>query len=299
MVGATGTGKTAVSLAIAERLAARGIIAEVVNADAMQLYRGMDIGTAKLPLAERRGVPHHQLDVLEPTDEASAAAYQSEARRDIEDIQRRDHVPLLVGGSGLYVSSVLFELRFPGTDPVLRAELEQALERRGVGALLAELAEIDPTAAATIDAQNPRRIVRALEIARTVGSATTRLPSEPVPWQPARIVHLVRDRGELVDALDRRAADMFDRGLVEEAATLQRRTGDLGRTARAAIGYAQAFDVLAGRLTGPEAVAAVAHSTRRYARRQVSWFRRYDAEQVDMTGVPPGGVAAVARRIVG
>ncbi|MCL9664256.1 tRNA (adenosine(37)-N6)-dimethylallyltransferase MiaA [Curtobacterium albidum] len=298
VVGATGTGKSEVALALAERLRSSGRPAEVVNADAMQLYRGMDIGTAKLPLEDRRGIPHHQLDVLAVTDEASVAAYQRDARADVERITADGGTAVLVGGSGLYVSAVLFDLAFPGTDPELRAELEREHAEHGPNALLARLRALDPVAAADVDARNPRRLIRAVEIASRSEVVTPRLPSAPRAWRPARVLHLHRERSGLVASLHARAERMFRDGLVDEVDALREDGLEDGRTARAAIGYSQALDVLHGRATTAEAVEATAVATRKYARRQVSWFKRYDAELVDVSGADVAGLQAVARRIV-
>jgi len=299
VVGATGTGKSDLGIAIAARLRAAGTPAEVVNADAMQLYRGMDIGTAKVPTEERQGVPHQQLDVLDVTDEASVAAYQTAARRDIERIQADGGVALLVGGSGLYVSAVLFDLAFPGTDPALRARLEREHEELGPGVLLERLRTLDPVAASTIDNRNPRRLIRALEIASRSEVVTPSLPSAPRAWRPARILHLQRERSHLVTGLHERARRMFDGGLVDEVALLRERGLEQGRTASRAIGYSQALEVLRGETAVDDAVEATAIATRKYARRQVSWFRRYaDAEGLDVAGLDRAGLSALARRIV-
>ena len=298
VVGATGTGKSEVALAVAERVRASGRPAEVVNADAMQLYRGMDIGTAKLSVEERRGIPHHQLDVLAVTDEASVAAYQRDARADVERITAAGGTAVLVGGSGLYVSAVLFDLAFPGTDPELRAELEREHDEHGPNALLVRLRALDPTAAADVDARNPRRLIRAVEIASRSEAVTPRLPTAPRAWRPARVLHLHRERSGLVASLHARAERMFRDGLVDEVTALRDDGLEQGRTARAAIGYSQALDVLRGRATTAEAVEATAVATRKYARRQVSWFKRYDAEVVDVSGADVAGLQAVARRIV-
>lgn len=299
VVGATGTGKSDLGIAIAERLRAAGRSAEIVNADAMQLYRGMDIGTAKLSVEERRGIPHHQLDLLDVTDEASVAAYQRDARADIGAIHDRGAVAVLVGGSGLYVSAVLFDLAFPGTDPELRARLEREHDELGPGILLERLRTLDPAAATTIDARNPRRLIRALEIASRAEVVTPRLPSAPRAWRPARILRLHRDRDHLVAGLHERAARMFDAGLVDEVRELRERGLEHGRTARAAIGYSQALEVLRGETTVDDAVEATAIATRKYARRQVSWFRRYtDAEVLDVTGADRSSLRETARRIV-
>ncbi len=283
VVGATGTGKSALSLDVAERLRDRGIAAEVVNADAMQLYRGMDIGTAKLPAEERRGVPHHLLGVLDVTDDAAVARYQGEARAVIAGIQDRGAVPLLVGGSGLYVSSVLFDFDFPGTDPEIRRALEERLEREGPGMLHRHLREIDPAAATAIGPSNGRRLVRALEVIELTGRPhSASLPEQPVRWRESVILGLGMPRDELVPRLDARVSRMWEDGIVEEVRALLPLGLERGVTASRAIGYAQAIGQLRGELTQEEAVAQTALLTRKYARRQVSWFRRYsDAVPLD------------------
>jgi len=276
VVGATGTGKSALSLDLAESLAARGQAAEIVNADAMQLYRGMDIGTAKLPVAERRGIPHHMLDVLDVGDEASVADYQAEARARIAEIEARGAWPILVGGSGLYVSSVIYDFRFPGTDPQIRQRLEDELAATGPGMLYRRLLAVDPVAAAAIGPSNGRRIVRALEVVEMTGEPFgTGLPDDGAPWMPARIIGLRAPRDELVTRLDERVEQMWRDGLVGEVEGLL--PLGLGVTASRAIGYAQAAAQLRGELTEREAIEQTALITRKYARRQVSWFRRYDA----------------------
>jgi len=274
IVGATGTGKSGLSLALAETLEAQGRAAEVVNADAMQLYRGMDIGTAKLSVGERRGVPHHLLDVLAPTDEASVADYQVDARAAIDAIIARGNVPILVGGSGLYVSSVIYNFEFPGTDPDVRARLEAELESRGPGLLYQQLLERDPVAAASIGPSNGRRLVRALEVIEITGEPFgSGLPDENAYWRPTTVFGLTTPREELVRRLDERVEQMWRDGLVGEAERLSK--DGLGVTAARAIGYAQALAQLDGTLTEREAIEQTQALTRRYARRQVGWFKRY------------------------
>jgi len=290
VIGATGTGKTALSLDLAEALIARGRPAEIVNADAMQLYRGMDIGTAKLPEAERRGIPHHLFDVLEVTDEAAVAWYQDAARRAIGEIHARGADAILVGGSGLYVSSVVYDFRFPPHDDELRARLEAELEQHGAGMLFARLREQDPVTAARIDPKNGRRIVRALEVLAQ-GSAThgAALPEKPVLWHdPTTLIGVAMPRPELVERLDARVEAMWRDGLLDEVRRLRDVGLEQGVTARRAIGYAQALAQLAGELTEAEAIAQTQQLTRRYARRQVSWFRRYE----DVLWIDPGADAA-------
>ncbi|WP_149085112.1 MULTISPECIES: tRNA (adenosine(37)-N6)-dimethylallyltransferase MiaA [Microbacterium] len=277
VVGATGTGKSELALDLAEELRRRGNRAEIVNADAMQLYRGMDIGTAKVPESERRGIPHHLLDVREITEEAAVAWYQPLARDAVRRIHAAGGDAILVGGSGLYVSSVVYEFHFPPRDPAIRARLEQDLERDGVGALLHRLRERDPEAAARVDPRNGRRVVRALEVVEQ-GSAThgAALPEKPTLWYPhTRVIGLHVDRSELVARLDARVGRMWDAGLVAEVAGLRDEGLERGTTASRAIGYAQALAQLDGRLTAEEAITETQALTRRYARRQVAWFKRY------------------------
>lgn len=295
VVGATGTGKTGLSLDLAEALIARGRPAEIVNADAMQLYRGMDIGTAKVPVTERRGIPHHVFDVLTVTDEAAVAWYQDAARAAVRDIHRRGADAILVGGSGLYVSGVLWDFRFPPRDEALRAQLENDLEQLGSGVLFARLRAADPTAAERIDPRNGRRVVRALEVLaqgeRTHGGA---LPQAPESWHPrTRIVATSIERDDLVPLLDARVEGMWAAGLLDEVEALRALGLERGVTAGRAIGYAQALAQVRGDLTRDEAIAETQALTRRYARRQVSWFRRYaDARWVDARTVDAGALAS-------
>lgn len=278
IVGATGTGKSDLSLSLAEGLARAGRTAEIVNADAMQLYRGMDIGTAKLAPDERRGIPHHLLDVLDPAREASVADYQALARTTIEEVEARGNVPVLVGGSGLYVSSVVQDFRFPGTDEAVRARLEAELADSGPGILYRRLLELDPGAAAAIGPHNGRRIVRALEVVEITGEPFgSGLPEDAAPWRHATILAVRAPREQLVQRLDERVRGMWAAGILDEVRGL----GPLGVTASRAIGYAQALAQLAGDLDEQQAVEQTQSLTRRYARRQVGWFRRYDAHWLD------------------
>lgn len=277
IVGATGTGKSELALNLAETLRSRGNPAEIVNVDAMQLYRGMDIGTAKLAIAERRGIPHHLFDVRDVDQEAAVAWYQPEARAAILDVQRRGGDAILVGGSGLYVSSVIFDFRFPPRDESLRRRIEADLADNGVEALLARLRAADPATAARIDPKNARRVVRALEVleqgAATHGAA---LPTAPTLWQQdTRVIGVRVERSELVERLDARVERMWADGLLAEVEHLRAHGIERGVTASRAIGYAQALGQLDGRLSVSEAIAETQALTRRYARRQVSWFKRY------------------------
>lgn len=268
VVGPTAAGKSALAVDLA--LALGG---EVVNADSMQLYRGMDVGTAKLTVAERRGVPHHLLDVWDVRQAASVADYQHRARSAIDDIAGRGRVPILVGGSGLYVRAALGDLSFPGTDPAVRASLEADLDARGAAALHAQLAEVDPAAAAAILPSNGRRIVRALEVVRITGRPFTATLPDYAGANAVQIgVHVPRAE------LDRRVAARVDRmwaeGLVAEVGRLETAGLRDARTASRALGYAEVLRHLAGEWTEQQAREQTARATRRFARRQQSWFRR-------------------------
>ncbi|QNE46555.1 tRNA (adenosine(37)-N6)-dimethylallyltransferase MiaA [Glaciihabitans sp. INWT7] len=274
IVGATGTGKSALSLDLADAFRSAGRAAEIVNADAMQLYRGMDVGTAKLPVDQRRGIPHHLLDVLDPGEEASVSAFQADARAAITGILDRGAVPILVGGSGLYVSSVVYDFQFPPTDPIVRERLEQDLLVRGPGLLYRDLRAVDEEAATAIGPSNGRRLVRALEVVELTGRPFgSGLPAESDHWMPTTFLGLATPRDILVPRLDERVAGMWRDGLVDEARALEG-TG-LGVTASRAIGYAQALGQIRGDLTEAEAIEQTRVLTRKYARRQVGWFRRY------------------------
>ncbi|WP_460784852.1 tRNA (adenosine(37)-N6)-dimethylallyltransferase MiaA [Microbacterium tumbae] len=294
IVGATGTGKSDLALRLAEALRARGNAAEIVNADAMQLYRGMDIGTAKLPVEDRRGIPHHLLDVRDVTEAAAVAWYQPLARAAIADIHARGGDAILVGGSGLYVSSVIFDFRFPPRDAEVRGRLERELDELGPAALHARLRQADPVTAERVDPKNGRRIVRALEVLEQ-GVETHRavLPDAPVPWRSGtRILGVHLERAELVQRLDRRVERMWADGLVEEVRALRELGLESGVTARRAIGYAQALAQIAGERTEVEAIAETQALTRRYARRQVSWFRRYPGVEWIPPMSDPDGILA-------
>jgi tRNA dimethylallyltransferase len=277
VVGATGTGKSELALDLAEMLRARGNPAEIVNADAMQLYRGMDIGTAKLRIDERRDIPHHLFDVRDVTQEAAVAWYQPLAREMITAILDRGGDAILVGGSGLYVSSVIYAFDFPPRDPAIRERLERELEADGPAPLIQRIRAIDPATADSVDPRNGRRVVRALEVLEQGGATHgATLPTRPKVWHPlTRVIGLHVDRPLLVERLDARVERMWKGGLVAEAAALRDRGIERGVTAARAIGYAQALGQLDGRLSEKEAVAETQALTRRYARRQVSWFKRY------------------------
>jgi tRNA dimethylallyltransferase len=283
IVGPTAAGKSALSLALAHALDG-----EVVNADSMQLYRGMDIGTAKLTVAEREGVPHHVLDIWDVTEPASVAVYQREARKAIDDIRARGRVPLLVGGSGLYVRAVLEEFEFPGTDPALRAELEAELAAVGPHELHARLVAADPVAASRILPSNGRRIVRALEVISLTGAGFTAELPEPRPFYPAYQIGVDLAPELLDERIAARVDRMWAAGLVTETINLEARGLREGRTAGRALGYQQVLRFLAGECTEAEAHAETIRATRRFVRRQRSWFRRdprirwFDATDPDL-----------------
>lgn len=267
VVGATATGKSDLAVALARRFDG-----EVVGADASQLYRGMDIGTAKLTPDERAGVPHHQIDVLDVREEATVAAYQRHARADVAAVLARGRVPVVAGGSGLYVRALLDRLDIPPTDPEVRARLEARLAVEGPAALVRELAAADPVAAAAIEPGNTRRVVRALEVIELTGrpfSAT--MPTREL-LRPTVIVGLRLERGVLDRRVERRTRAMFDAGLVDETRALVDLGLREGRTASRAVGYAQALGVIDGRWGVDDAVADTAQRTRRLVRRQESWF---------------------------
>ena len=268
VVGPTGTGKSDLAMALA-----RAYDGEIINADAMQLYRGLDIGTAKATPAERAELPHHLLDVLDVTETASVAAFQRAARASVERVLAAGRTPVLVGGSGLYVQAVVDELEFPGTDPDLRAELAAELDRFGPAALHARLATVDPSAAAAVLPSNGRRIVRALEVVALTGRPfAARLPAAAAPRYDAVLLGVERPTAELDTRIARRVARMFASGLVAETRALLPGLRD-GRTASRALGYQQVLAALDhGDLEAAAADTVLA--TRRFVRRQRSWFRR-------------------------
>lgn len=283
IVGPTGTGKSRLALEVAERLKTGFEIgSEIVNADAMQLYRGMDVGTAKLPVAERRGIPHHQLDVLAVTEMASVARYQQAAAADVEAIAARGAVPIVVGGSMLYIQSLLDDWSFPATDPQVRARWELRLADTGVAGLHAELARRDPVAAATILPTDARRIVRALEVVELTGQPfAASAPAISSPRWGTVIIGLDCQTELLDEQLARRTDTMFEQGLVEEVSALLEQGLRDGVTASRALGYAQVIAELDAAGRAPLSKEALDRArqqtyfgTRRYVRRQRSWFRR-------------------------
>lgn len=270
VVGATATGKSDLAIALAQHLGG-----EIVNADALQLYRGMDIGTAKVPPRERQGIPHHQLDVLAVTEEASVAAYQREARAAITGIRERGRVPILVGGSGLYVRAALDDIEFPPTDPAVRERIEQRGHRIGTRALHAELARIDPDSAGIIGEGDLRRIVRALEVGELTGRPYTAFLPRPVHHDPSTVqIGLRLERAGLHERISLRVHRMVEQGLLAEVRGLREQGLDQGRTARRAIGYEQALAVLDGTMDCGAAIESTVVGTRRLVRKQDTWFRR-------------------------
>ncbi|MEZ0341421.1 tRNA (adenosine(37)-N6)-dimethylallyltransferase MiaA [Mycobacterium sp. pV006] len=294
VVGPTGTGKSELALEVADRLE---VPAEVINADAMQLYRGMDIGTAKLPPDQRRGVPHHQLDVLEVTETASVARYQQAAAADVEAVLARGAVPIIVGGSMLYVQSLLDDWTFPATDPAVRAKWEARLAEVGVGALHRELHGVDPAAAESILPTDGRRIVRALEVVELTGRPfAASAPRIGAPRWGTVIVGLDWPTAELDERLARRTDTMFATGLVEEVLALIDRGLRDGVTAARALGYAQVLADLDAGGAGAGAREPTFLGTRRYVRRQRSWFRR-DHRITWLDGAADGGPQRLAERV--
>ena len=269
VVGATAAGKSDLGVALARELGG-----EVVNTDSMQLYRGMDIGTAKLTVEERRGIPHHLLDVWDVTVAASVAEYQRMARETVDALLARGRTPVLVGGSGLYVRAAIDELEFPGTDPEVRARLEQELEQHGSGPLHERLAVLDPPAAAAILPSNGRRIVRALEVVEITGKPfTANLPGHESVYDAVQIGVQV-PRPELDRRIALRVDLMWEAGLPDEVERLAAVGLREGRTASRALGYQQALAQLAGECGEQEAREETVRATKRFARRQESWFRR-------------------------
>jgi tRNA dimethylallyltransferase len=271
VVGPTAAGKSDLGVALARVLGG-----EVINADSMQLYRGMDIGTAKLTPEERGGIPHHLLDIWHVTEAANVADYQRLARAEIDRLHAAGRVPVLVGGSGLYVRAAIDVLEFPGTDPLVRARLEAELDMRGPGALHARLAAVDPVAAQVILPSNGRRIVRALEVVEITGRPfTANLPTHEAVYDTVQIGVDV-PRPELDERIALRVDRMWEAGLVAEVRALEAAGLREGRTASRALGYQQVLAALAGDCTEQEARAETVRATKRFARRQDSWFRRDD-----------------------
>lgn len=272
VVGPTASGKSALSIALAKHFDG-----EVVNVDSMQMYRGMDIGTAKLTVEEREGIPHHQLDVLDVTETASVATYQANAVADVEEIMSRGKMPIIVGGSMLYAQALLDNWQFPPTDPEVRAKWEAQLSEVGIDALHAHLAEVDPAAAEIIEDKDPRRTVRALEVIELTGRPfkASQPPKDAPPRWDTIILGLKTTPEWLNPRIELRTKMMFDAGFVDEVKNLVDNHGLIANsTAGRAIGYAQVLQAMAGELTWDEAFERTVTGTRRYVRRQRSWFNR-------------------------
>lgn len=268
IVGPTAVGKSDLAIKIG-----RSKKIEIINADAMQLYKGMNIGTAKLDERNRENIPHHLIDVLSPSEEASVSVYQSKARALIQEVIQRQNTPVLVGGSGLYVNAVLEDLEFPGTNLEIRAKYEELLEKNGVEFLYSELKKIDPAAAENILENNARRIVRALEVNELTGKNFNAKLPEPSPVFKDIRIGLNLDR-ELLDLrIETRVHEMFNQGLVKEVELIFEELIK-GKTAQKALGYSQVIQYLQGEITLEQAIEQTIIHTRKYARRQISWFKR-------------------------
>jgi tRNA dimethylallyltransferase len=294
IVGATASGKTGLSLDLATELGG-----EIVNTDAMQLYRGMDVGTAKLPPAQRRGIAHHLLDRLDVTETATVADFQGWARAEIDEIRGRGRTPVLVGGSALYTRAILDRFEFPGTDESLRRELEAELASAGPRALHQRLADLDPDAAAKIGPDNGRRIVRALEVIALTGRPYSASLPTPTYADPHSVqIGVDIDRPTLDARIETRVREMYDAGLVEEVERLLDLGLERGQTARRAIGYREAIAFLRGEISRDMAVVQTQAATRRFARRQDGWFRK-DPRVVWVRWDDPGRVEAALAAVRG
>ncbi len=269
--GATATGKSELALDLAQE-----IKAEIINADSMQLYRGMDIGTAKLPLGQRRGISHHGLDLLEVNEDSTVAWYQSFARAKISEIGARGADVVIVGGTGLYIKAILDDLNFPDTSPEIRGALTAEAEKLGIDVLFQRLAQLDPAAAIAIDRANVRRVIRALEVIEITGKPfTANLPrGDSSRYPDAKQFGLVMDREKLSSRIDDRVELMWEAGLVKEVEQLLIAGIRAGRTAQRALGYSQVIAYLEGRMSQSEAKEDTKRATRQYARRQETWFSR-------------------------
>ena len=289
--GATATGKSDLAVELARELKGH-----IVNADSMQLYKGMDIGTAKLSVEERKGIPHHLIDVLSVREEASVAEYQSDARSIIDQLLEQSIPAIVVGGTGLYIKSILDDLNFPDTDPEVREKIAKQAEELGADAMHARLEKLDPAAAAAIPKENVRRVVRALEVIELTGRPyTANLPRVGSTKYPqARQFGLVMERETLQERIDRRVERMWEEGLVREVRDLMAEGLLEGRTAQAALGYAQVIKFAQGLMTEEEAKEETKRATRQYARRQETWFSRDER----ITWIKKAPVAELVERVI-
>jgi tRNA dimethylallyltransferase len=269
--GATATGKSDLAVSLAKE-----IDGEVINADSMQLYKGMDIGTAKITVEERQGIPHHLMDLLDVTEDANVAWYQEKARKKISEIHSRGKNAIIVGGTGLYIKAILDDLNFPDTDPVVRTALELEYATKGIGPLFERLEKLDPAAALAIDRANSRRVIRALEVIEITGQPfTANLPrKESTKYPNALQFGLVMDREILSDVISSRVERMWKAGLVEEVERLIESGITRGTTAQKALGYSQVIAFKEGKISEEEAIDETKRATRQYARRQETWFSR-------------------------
>jgi tRNA dimethylallyltransferase len=269
--GATATGKSDLAVSLAKQ-----IDGEVINADSMQLYKGMDIGTAKINVEERQGIPHHLMDLLNVTEDANVAWYQEKAREKISEIHSRDKSVIIVGGTGLYIKAILDDLNFPDTDPVVRTALELEYATKGIGPLFERLEKFDPAAALAIDQANARRVIRALEVIEITGQPfTANLPrKESTKYPNALQFGLVMDREILSDVISSRVERMWEAGLVAEVERLIESGITRGTTAQKALGYSQVIAFKEGKISEEEAIDETKRATRQYARRQETWFSR-------------------------
>ena len=274
VVGLTASGKSGFSLQLARALGERGITCEIISADAFQLYRGMDIGTAKVPLEERGGIPHHLLDVLELAEKASVAAYQRSCRQVIEGIRARKALPMLVGGSGLYVRAALDEIEFPGTDSSIRKQIEEQAAQLGIEKMHQRLAEVDPESAARIVPANERRVIRALEVYELTGKKFSATMPRREYFQPAVQLGIKWPLAVLDERINQRTAQMLTQGFIQEVAELEKQGLADTPTACRATGYQAIMDLLAGKITREEAAEQISLQTRQLARKQRKWFRK-------------------------
>jgi tRNA dimethylallyltransferase len=271
IAGATATGKSELAIAVAKE-----INAEIINADSMQIYKGMDIGTAKLSIEDRGGIAHHLLDILEVSQDSTVAWYQNLAREKITELHSEGKNVVVVGGTGLYIKSILDELNFPDTDPQVRKSLELEAEKIGADALFQRLEKLDPAAAIAIDRANLRRVIRALEVIEITGKPfTANLPREESSRYPnAMQFGLVMEREHLIERIDARVEKMWQLGFVDEVKKCIDSGMLNGRTAQLALGYSQIVALLNGTMTEAEAKEDTKRATRQYARRQETWFSR-------------------------
>ncbi|MFM6841073.1 MAG: tRNA (adenosine(37)-N6)-dimethylallyltransferase MiaA [Candidatus Planktophila sp.] len=281
--GPTATGKSDLALEVAHKYNG-----EIINADSMQLYKGMDIGTAKLTLAERQGIPHHLLDILNVSQDASVASYQRLARAAVDQIRADGKVAVIVGGTGLYIKAIIDEMNFPETDPALRKKLEDEAELLGTAQLYSRLRVLDPQAADAIEPANTRRIIRALEVIEVTGQTySANLPSDTsLRYPDAFHIGLSMERSTLAPRIEARVHHMFDQGLVDEVKTLIAQGLLEGATAQRAIGYAQVISMVNGDISEEQAIEETIVATRQYVRRQETWFKRDQRIQWIGEGVP-------------